>query len=135
MAKGSIFAVAGAILVVGGTTVIQILKSIPLAKVYDTTMVGFYFGSVLMFIAIFKYKLLDAETLAREYVIDELSEGIIAVNEKGDVNFSNVPALSLFPDLIKEPREVVNTIRNTGSFSMLLTLTSLWLMIRRSIFP
>ena len=77
-------------------------------------MIGFYFGSALMFIAIFKFKLLDVETLTREYVIDELSEGIIAVNERGIVTFRNVPAMSLFPDLIIDPTGVVSTLKEAA---------------------
>lgn len=111
-ARESIFLVTCAVLAEGLSTIAQIFKWIPLSGVYDITMIGFYFGSALLFIAIFKFNLLDAETLAREYIIDELSEGIIAVNEKGDVTFKNVPALSLFPNLVSYPEKVIAVLEN-----------------------
>ncbi len=113
-ARESLFIVTCAILFEGVSTLAQIFKWIPVSEVYDVTMIGFYFGSALMFIAIFKFKLLDVETLTREYVIDELSEGIIAVNERGIVTFRNVPAMSLFPDLIIDPTGVVSTLKEAA---------------------
>ncbi|MBR1523263.1 MAG: hypothetical protein IJ641_02285 [Lachnospiraceae bacterium] len=50
------------------------MRLIPLTEIYDLTMPGYSISTAFMLIAIFRYRLLDTETLAREYVIDELSE-------------------------------------------------------------
>ncbi len=93
-------------------TIIQMLRIFPLTKVYDVTMLGFPISTVIMLVAIKKYKLLNTELLARDYVIDELSEGIIATNRIGKVTYYNKPALALFPDLLTYPHNVINTIDN-----------------------
>ena len=79
--------------------IIQMFKLLPVTESFDLTTVSFPIAAVFMFIAIFRYNLLDMETLAREYMIDRLSEGIIAVNEYGDVSYYNRPAIKLFPEL------------------------------------
>lgn len=78
---------------------------------YDVTMIGFQVSAVFMLIAILKYNLLDTAMLAREYVIDRLSEGIIAVNEKGIVSYYNAPAAKIFPDLLDDPKVAADKIR------------------------
>ena len=91
---------------------IGILKPFHMAEVYDFTMLGFPLAAAFMFIAILKYNLLDVGTLAREYVIDKLSEGVIATDEEGDVSFYNKPALALFPELKGDSRSVVEMLRD-----------------------
>lgn len=78
-----------------------IFKLVPLAELYDVTIFGFAIGTVFMLIAIFKYRMLDAEIVARNYVVDELSEGIIVVDTEGKITYYNKPAEKLFPELSK----------------------------------
>lgn len=93
-------------------TIIQVLKLFPVTQDYDLTMPGFTLGAVFMLIAIFRYRLLDAEALAREYVIDELSEAIIATNAEGRVIYYNKPAEMIFPELEKDPQDVLSRLRD-----------------------
>lgn len=91
---------------------VEMLKVFPtLEKYYDITMIGFPIGTIFMLRAIFKYDLLDAETLAREYIVDELSEGIIVTDIHGEIRFTNKPAIALFPDVYDKPKEVTERIR------------------------
>ena len=46
--------------------------------------------------------MLDAETVARNYVVDELSEGILVVDDEGRVSYHNKPAERLFPELAEQ---------------------------------
>ncbi|MCR5688465.1 MAG: response regulator [Lachnospiraceae bacterium] len=102
-----------AILTMSFFLVMNMLKPLPINYVYDITMVSFPIAAVFMFIAIFRYNLLDTATLAREYVIDRLSEGIIAVDSSGQISYSNEPALGIFPSLADEPAKVVDMVRDS----------------------
>lgn len=57
--------------------------------------------------------LLDTESLARDYALDRLSEGIVAVDELGALRFFNKPAMSLFPNLEHDVRQVTETLDRT----------------------
>ena len=109
--KRRLLAVLLAILVQGVLVFFEMLKLLPVTEVYDITMLSFPISAVFMFIAIFRYNLLDTESLVRQYVVDELSEGIIATDARGVVQYYNKPALSLFPTLQEQPQRVVETIR------------------------
>ncbi|MBQ6574571.1 MAG: histidine kinase, partial [Lachnospiraceae bacterium] len=95
-----------------GFFVISILKPLSYNYLYDVTMLSFPIAAVFMFVAIFKYNLLDTATLARDYVIDRLSEAIIAVDDTGEISYANEPAVSVFPKLISDPHSVMDTIRS-----------------------
>ncbi len=86
---------------IGLSYLIYVFKLVPIADVFDVTIFGFAIGTFFMLIAILKYKMLDTETLARNYVVDELSEGIIVVDDKGHIAYRNKPAQRIFPDLAK----------------------------------
>ncbi len=92
-----IFAMAS----IGLSYMVYMLKIIPIAKVFDVTIFGFALGTFFMLIAIFKYKMLDSVTLARNYIVDELSEGIIVVDNEGKITYCNKPVIRLFPELEK----------------------------------
>ncbi|MCR5686887.1 MAG: response regulator [Lachnospiraceae bacterium] len=97
--------------------IMYIFKLIPLAYTFDLTIFGFAIGTFFMLIAIFRYRMLDAETLARNYVVDELSEGIIVVDPEGKIAYCNKPAQRLFPELSqgslagKEAYNIIERIR------------------------
>ncbi|MCR5301058.1 MAG: response regulator [Lachnospiraceae bacterium] len=86
---------------IGVAYITYILKLIPLAHAFDVTIFGFAVGTLFLLIAIFRYKMLDAVALARNYVVDELSEGIIVVDGEGKITYCNNPAIRLFPELGK----------------------------------
>ena len=106
-----------AMMAIAFSYIMYIFKLIPLAYTFDITIFGFAIGTFFMLIAIFKYRMLDAETLARNYVVDELSEGIIVVDSEGKIAYSNKPARRLFPGLArgtlagKEAYNLVERIR------------------------
>ncbi|MCR5302409.1 MAG: response regulator [Lachnospiraceae bacterium] len=88
------------------------LKPFAIMHVYDVTMLGFPVSAVFMLIAIFRYNLLDTAALAREYMIDTLSEAIIAVDETGEICFTNEPALELFPHIGISGESIIDSIRS-----------------------
>ncbi|MCR5356034.1 MAG: response regulator, partial [Lachnospiraceae bacterium] len=74
-------------------------KLIPLARKFDVMIMGYALCTVFMLIAIIKYRMLDATEAARDYVVDELSEGIIVVDTEDKISYFNKPAQKLFPEL------------------------------------
>ncbi len=110
--RGGIMMIAYAIFFESAATIVQLFRLIPLTRIFDLTALGFYFGTVFLFIAIFMYDILDMESIAREYVADELSEGIIAVNFTGEICYYNKPAISLYPRLLSEQKQVIHSLQN-----------------------
>ncbi|MCR5773828.1 MAG: response regulator [Lachnospiraceae bacterium] len=88
---------------------------LPITDVYDVTMLGFPLGAVIMLIAIIRYNLLDVESLAREYAIDELSAGVIAVDDNGRVTYYNKMAERIFPSLKEDAAGVLRVVREAIS--------------------
>ena len=91
---------------------VEMFKLLPITRVYDVTMLSFPIGALFMLIAIFKYRLMDTERIARDYVNEELSECVIAVNEIGDIGYYNKAAIRLFPDLPLRPSKTIERLRH-----------------------
>ena len=89
-----------------------ILEIISPVKGYDFNMVGTVVGTAVMYVSIFRFDLLGTKDIAREFMVDRLSEGVIAVDNEGDTQYFNIPAKSLFPDLATDPDGVVDKVRN-----------------------
>ncbi|MCR4755519.1 MAG: response regulator [Lachnospiraceae bacterium] len=70
-----------------------------LSDVYDITMLGYFFGTIIMLVAIFSFDLLGTGDIAKEYMIDRISEAIIATDATGVIQYFNSPAASLYPGL------------------------------------
>ncbi len=88
------------------TGIFFILEIAGVAAEYDMTVLGYSTSSIFLYIAIFRYDLLDTKELARNFVVNRLSEAIIAVNTDGRLGYYNNPAAKLFPNL-EEHADVV----------------------------
>ena len=75
---------------------------------YDSTVMGYAIGSAIMLIAIYKYKLLETLQIVKDYVVDELSEAILAVNEYGQTEYYNKPAEAILKRRSLSERECLN---------------------------
>lgn len=97
----------------GGGYIVQVLHVFSITRDYDVTMLGYFAGTILMCIALFAYDLMGTREIAREFVIDRISEAIIAVDNEGRVEYFNEPALKLYPELAKkeEQSDVINAIK------------------------
>ena len=87
--------------------IIQIFHLCSITYVFDFVMLGNVLGTLFMFIAICRYNLLGITDVAREFMIDRLSEGVIAVDGSGAVQYYNEHAKELLPKLETEPDEVI----------------------------
>lgn len=74
---------------------------------YDFTVIGYTLATIFLYIAIFRYDMLDSRELARDFVIEHVSEGVVAVNEDGTISFTNEKAHALFPSLSSAPEKVL----------------------------
>ena len=94
--------------------VIQLFNLLPFTNVFDVTLLGYFFGTIIMLVAIFSYDLLGTKEIAKDFIVDRISEGIIAVDNDGIIRYYNEPALELFPELADHattvPAEIINAI-------------------------
>ncbi len=110
LAKKRLIMVSIAIAIQAIALILQVFKYPSFTNYYDLTMVGYPIANVFMLIAIFRYKLLDNDALVKEYIIDELSEGIITVSKDNKISYYNKPALALMPEIKTDPQKVIETL-------------------------
>lgn len=113
LAKKRLIMVCIAIAIQAIALMLQIFKYPSFTNYYDLTMIGYPVANVFMLIAIFRYKLLDNDALVKEYIIDELSEGIITVSKDNKISYYNKPALALMPEIRTDPQKVIETLVNS----------------------
>ncbi|MBR5965429.1 MAG: diguanylate cyclase [Treponema sp.] len=92
---------------------VQMLKVFEVAKYYDMTIFGYVIGVVVMFVAFFRYDLLGAKEIARDFIIDHLSEGIIAVDTKDNIQYCNKTAVEMFPNIETDSAYIILKIRSS----------------------
>lgn len=79
--------------------VLQLTRIIPISEYYDLTMPGTLIGTLFMLIGMLKFDLLGTREIARDFAIDRISEGIIAVDHEGRIQYFNEPAAAIYPEL------------------------------------
>lgn len=82
---------------------------------YDCTVMGYTIGTFFMYIAIFRYKLMDTLQLAKDYVVDELSEAIIAVDQNGKLEYYNKPVQEILSKRILDLEGCIQEIKKAVS--------------------
>ena len=82
--------------------IVQMVGIPGVTEYYDVTMQGYFIGTILMFVAIFSFDLLGTTDIAKEFVIDRISEGVIAVDNDGVVQYYNAQAAKIYPILVTE---------------------------------
>ena len=93
--------------------VIGFLAALPIGRYYDFNQLGFSFCVMFILINIFRHDLMDTETMAKEYIIDELSSGVIAMDTSGAVAYCNKKSLQMFPEITKDESVVISQIENS----------------------
>lgn len=88
----------------------QIIGIKGITDTFDVTMFGYFFATLIMLISIFSVDLLGTKELAKEYIIDRISEGIIAVDNNGILQYFNEPMKKLYPNIENETGKVIDTI-------------------------
>ncbi|MEE3467201.1 MAG: response regulator [Eubacterium sp.] len=111
-----LLAVLKASIIQSGFFVAQMIGIGTLTDVYDITMIGYFLGTITMLMAILRLDLLGMTELAREYVVDRLSEGILATDNNGTVQYYNIPMEQLFPEIKTHPEKVLAEITRAAEF-------------------
>ena len=91
--------------------IMQIAHAFFATYYFDISIFGNVTITLSMFIAIFRYNLLGVIDMARDYIVDRLSEGVIALDCDDKLQYYNEHAKELYPDITKDPMSVVNTLR------------------------
>lgn len=104
-------------------TVFYLMKLLNLVPGYDMTVMGYTIATLFLYLSIFRYDMLGTREIARDYVIDRVSEGVIVVDENGKVVDFNKSARAILPELNSEPQtaltKVLSLIRENKSLDVL----------------
>ncbi len=109
--KRRLWMIVAIVIIEGGCFSVQVFRLNYLLESFDFSMIGLLFGMIIMYIAIFRYNLLGITEIAREFMIDRLKEGVIAVDNDDEVRYFNKPALRLYPEIKEKPGEALSDIR------------------------
>ncbi len=77
---------------------------------YDMTMLGYTVATLFLYLAIFRYDMLGTKELARDFVIDRVSDGVIITEMDGTVVDFNKKAKALLPALESEPQAALSQV-------------------------
>ena len=91
---------------------IGLISFLPVGVYYDFSQIGFLASSVTMLIAMIKYKIGDLEQFTKDFMFNELSSGVIAMQDGGKNAFYNKTALTIFPELENDSEKVVENIQS-----------------------
>ena len=121
-AKKRLMAVIASFLIQAFFFAANMFKLFAISKFFDVTMIGYVIGTAVMFIAFYRYDLLGAKEIARDFIIDRLSEGIISVDTNGSFQYCNARARETFPgienDSQKAIQEIQDAVKNGSSISV-----------------
>ncbi|MBR4760484.1 MAG: response regulator [Lachnospiraceae bacterium] len=95
--------------------VLSLLAIVPLRinEYIDLSQFAFSGSAIVILIAIVRYSLFETRELAREYIIDELADGAIALDKNGEVVYYNHAALLIFPEIKEKEKEIVAELKNS----------------------
>lgn len=88
-----------------------VLKFCDLVPGYDVTALGYTLATLPLYYAMFRYDMLGTKELARDFIIDRVSEGVIVTDEDGTVMDVNRKAKELLPEIGTRPQEALERIR------------------------
>lgn len=66
---------------------------------YDTTILAYLIATLLLLVLITKYDLLDTLSLVKERVMDELTEGLLVIDQNENLLYANAKVQMLFSQL------------------------------------
>ena len=89
------------------------LTKLPIGRYYDFNQLGFSLCVILVLVAIFRNDFMDTESVAKEYIVDELSAGVIAMGANERVAYYNKKAQEVFPEIAKDEGRVIGQIENS----------------------
>lgn len=94
-------------------SICYIINLTHITNCYDFTVMGYSLGTLLLYIAIFKDNLFNNLKLVKDYVIDEVSEAIIAIDGYGNLEFCNKTARFIFNNIEENYKNVLEQIQQS----------------------
>ncbi|MGN0384336.1 MAG: histidine kinase N-terminal 7TM domain-containing protein [Lachnospiraceae bacterium] len=83
---------------------------------YDTTQIAYLINVVLLAVSVFRYRLFEVLTLAKEKALNDYQDGLIVVDNRDMVIYSNSLAKEIYPALATEDyKEVLEEISDHAS--------------------
>ncbi len=83
---------------------------------YDTTQIAYLINVVLLAVSVFRYRLFEVLTLAKEKALNDYQDGLIVVDNRDMVIYSNSLAKEIYPALTTEDyKEVLEEISDHAS--------------------
>ena len=114
---GNIYRIQAGILMVAmllpSLTDISYVLGLSPVKYYNFTTAIFSVSGLLLIWALFRFRFLDLLPLARDLVIDNLEDGVVILDHKKRLVYSNPAASKLFHINIKEFGQEINDSQNT----------------------
>ncbi len=92
-----------------------ILYMLKVTQGYDTTCAGYAVASIFLFFAVFNDGLMDTLTLVRDYVVDTINDGIIALGVDGKFIYSNSAINRIYPDFVNNREEIIEEVKSRAS--------------------
>lgn len=83
----------------------------------DTTVFGYVISSVILLFSIFKDNLFDTLSIAKDYALDSLGDGLIVFNKSSEVIYYNSPAQNIFKNIEIETGDVLLKDLSEKSFN------------------
>lgn len=111
IAKRRILIILVGFFIAAALYIMQIAHAFFATYYFDISIIGNVAITISMFIAIYRYNLLGVIDMARDYIVDRLSEGVIALDCDDRLQYYNEHAKELYPEITKDPMSVVNTLR------------------------
>lgn len=97
-------------LTAGVPIVSYILYMTGVTQGYDCTSIAYFVCTILMGIAIINYDLLEVIEAVGDYIADNITAGLIAVDMDGNYVYNNAPALEIYPELKTDSKVILDTI-------------------------
>jgi len=66
---------------------------------YDATAISYVWSGIILLVSIFRHDFFDTVNLAKNYVAENLADGLVVLGKQGQFVYANSLALSLFPQL------------------------------------
>ncbi len=92
---------------------IGVLTSSPIGRYYDFNQIGFALLAIIFLYAIFRIDLLDIESITKEFVIDDLSAGVIAIDDDGEVAYYNKKVEEVFPEIRDDSVQLIGKVKSS----------------------
>lgn len=77
---------------------------------YDVTLIGYLVGSLILLTVLFRYRLLDMLTIAKNDAMDYFDDALLILNYRDELLYVNRQAVTLYPALKEHPEEPLDTI-------------------------